>query len=373
MSREERKTAQIWASIEKMQKKEEDNMNHSDNSSSDRQAKRKKGRKKDRKRDSLDDDASTALTMHKSDCQSWRTNPFVPPTKKWRSRWEHNHPRPSPTIDTMASPTKQEPADVVAPPQIDTTMDSEPTPPAPCVAPAKASTPSMPTTVQHLSQEPDPEDDEEEEGLVKEDDIEPAPVQATPEPTNVPIVERSVEDDKAIDECKVDTLAAEAPPSVVAVPTAAVAPPSLHVDEPEPAPLPVASPSVSKSSRSPSVDDSVRSPSTSAERPRLLSEMNAIGSRRKRKSLWDVGDPRLGHERTHDLAPSWQNFASPPLNAPASSSSSSSSSFHAPSSGSASSRRYQPYIQPRGRSWNNSSATPPPASSSTTPSTSYTR
>ncbi|KDO25527.1 hypothetical protein SPRG_20648 [Saprolegnia parasitica CBS 223.65] len=359
MSREERKTAQIWASIEKMQKKEEDSMNHSDNSSSDRQAKRKKGRKKDRKRDSLDDDA--ALTMHKSDCQSWRTNPFVPPTKKWRSRWEHNHPRPTPTIDTMASP-KQD-AETMAPPQIDTAMDSKPTPSVPCVAPAEASTPlPLPSIGHHRSQEPDPEDDEE--GLVKEDDIEPAPVQAAPERSvmmitaNVHVVEQPV-DDKAVDEPMVDTASTEGLPSVVP-------PTSLHVDEPEPTTLPVASPSVSKSSRSPSVDDSVRSPSTSAERPRAPSEMNAIGSRRKRKSLWDVGDPRLGHERATDLVPSWQNFAS-------TSSSSSSSSFHAPSSGSASSRRYQPYIQPRGRSWNNSSATPPPSSSSTTPSSSYTR
>jgi hypothetical protein len=136
MSREERKTAQIWASIEKMQKKEStsitmDGNSHggsalsivapssSPNSSSSdvgavgvssegpSRKKSKKSKKKVREDKDCDNlssnsisssDASKVLIMHKSDSQAWRRGPFVPPKKKWVSRWEYNHPPRTNTV-----------------------------------------------------------------------------------------------------------------------------------------------------------------------------------------------------------------------------------------------------------------------------------
>ncbi|OQR86658.1 hypothetical protein ACHHYP_10312 [Achlya hypogyna] len=221
MSREERKTAQIWASIEKMQKKEEENNASSDNSSSaadSRSSKRKKTKKKDRKRDSLDDDAT--LTMHKSDCQSWRSGPFVPPKKKWCSRWAHNHPR---VQDVQVPPT---------------------------TSPRK-----------HVEN-------------------------TVPEPEPTPATE------------------------------------SVHTP-----------PALAPARSSPLRQDEDRDHVSNIERTsKAEADMNATGSRRKRKSLWDVGDPRLSQEESKEA------WAPQPWST-------------SPSQASMGARRYQPYIQPRGRSW----------------------
>ncbi|RHY17396.1 hypothetical protein DYB32_010528, partial [Aphanomyces invadans] len=107
MSREARKTAQIWASIEKMQKKE-DELSLSDNSSDKTQKQQRKKKKHKRSPSDDDDNALTgpvptgacdagnqddtchtqtkSLALHKSS-DFIRSSPFVPPRKKWVNQW----------------------------------------------------------------------------------------------------------------------------------------------------------------------------------------------------------------------------------------------------------------------------------------------
>ncbi|KAG9398435.1 hypothetical protein AC1031_014620 [Aphanomyces cochlioides] len=233
MSREARKTAQIWASIEKMQRKEEES-NLSDNSS-DKAVKRKK--KKLKKMDGEDDDDGE-LTMHKSS----EFMAFVPPRKKWVSRWENNHPK----VDVLAQQVPQENGTTSASSLVSPIVEKKPAP--------QLETPleNAPST--------------QEEGLITTEPSpqEPAIVAPVSEPSHS-ISQETTE---------------EVPPAV---------------QEPEPAPSSASDISEPVSAPAPRQTESpprMEAPSQPEAPPQEI-RMNVLGSRRKRKSLWDVGDPRL--------------------------------------------------------------------------------
>ncbi|OQS05618.1 hypothetical protein THRCLA_20568 [Thraustotheca clavata] len=397
MSREERKTAQIWASIEKMQRKEEDNQGSSDASGSDRQSKRKRIKKKSKRDDE-------ALTMHKSDCQSWRS--FVPPKKKWVSMWEHNHPRVA-IVDTVsdvkeADLTSPKEVDKARVPQILTTMETEQTSAVSNVPTGTASVPDPMPIVQEekkslkvVVSEDEPMDGEVVENttvnsppVVQTESpakaTEPTTTTTTPATSDVksPREEKvkptgTISPHSATSPKEQEQTIKETPPVAEETkqparqsPTAkAASKPTIkqtegsHVLSPQVSPSPTKSSparstspaemqptestSSNRSKTSPRAESSKKSSpdrqkSDSTKEEPFVGEMNALGSRRKRKSLWDVGDPRLGNDDAKDIVPTWQTWIT--------STGGSTSSYHSYNSNS-NSRRYQPYIQPRGRSW----------------------
>ncbi|CAK4648192.1 hypothetical protein LEN26_004301 [Aphanomyces euteiches] len=296
MSREARKTAQIWASIEKMQKKEEES-NLSDNSS-DKAVKRKK--KKLKKMDGEDDDDGE-LTMHKSS----EFKAFVPPRKKWVSRWENNHPK----VDVLAQQVPQENGTTSASSLVSPIVEKKPAP--------QLETPleNAPST-------------QEEEGLITTEPSpqEPAVVAPVSEPSHS-VSQETTE---------------EVPPVV---------------QEPEPAPSSASDTSEPVSAPAPRQTES---PPRMEAPPQEEIRMNVLGSRRKRKSLWDVGDPRLD-DTNNSRNPHRRDYRS--ASADNRNHNSSNRAFHSSSfqhGGSGqynNSRRYQPFLKPR-------EPPPPPRSSS---------
>ncbi|ETV65345.1 hypothetical protein H257_17883 [Aphanomyces astaci] len=352
MSREARKTAQIWASIEKMQKKE-DELSLSDNSS-DKTLKQQRKKKKHKQSPSDDDTPSTGpgkvaatneptslgnnestyhtsmLTLHKSS-EFMRSSPFVPPRKKWVSRWETHHhqgPQGSHSEAEVARLGHDEEPLTIAPDNsssVPTSTTSSATlvvgtddamgevltstsPPAsstqhlvsPHHAPSSQLThpphldhhaTSAATTVPTIEL-PAPPLPQESQGILHP----PSAVKGTipnSRPTFQGILPHETEAEEGEYTANSPTNAAVAPQVVVDLGSTDLSPRG-PIDSIVAAPS-VASSRVQQEEHVPiEGSDGIVPKEISPSAPVVASPvMNALGSRRKRKSLWDVGDPRV--------------------------------------------------------------------------------
>ncbi|RHY97031.1 hypothetical protein DYB37_008321 [Aphanomyces astaci] len=351
MSREARKTAQIWASIEKMQKKE-DELSLSDNSS-DKTLKQQRKKKKHKQSPSDDDTPSTGpgkvaatneptslgnnestyhtsmLTLHKSS-EFMRSSPFVPPRKKWVSRWETHHhqgPQGSHSEAEVARLGHDEEPLTIAPDNsssVPTSTTSSATlvvgtddamgevltstsPPAsstqhlvsPHHAPSSQLThpphldhhaTSAATTVPTIEL-PAPPLPQESQGILHP----PSAVKGTipnSRPTSQGILPHETEAEEGEYTANSPTNSA-VPPQVVVDLGSTDLSPRGPIDSIVAAPS-VASSRVQQEEHVPiEGSDGIVPKEISPSAPVVASPvMNALGSRRKRKSLWDVGDPR---------------------------------------------------------------------------------
>ncbi|ETV92286.1 hypothetical protein H310_13347 [Aphanomyces invadans] len=337
MSREARKTAQIWASIEKMQKKE-DELSLSDNSSDKTQKQQRKKKKHKRSPSDDDDNALTgpvptgacdagnqddtchtqtkSLALHKSS-DFIRSSPFVPPRKKWVNQWTTHL---GPKVRNQDEEVCSSKPDIV--PSVSTASSSShhhtsgvPTSPRP-----RAHNDETPGSASHgVSALVSPHHAGQSIQAPRLDHLVASATVPTVLPTSPRVhagvtvatlaVAQAVPPLKE-DEAEEGEYTASPPrPSptdtgttIAALALKAPVPDSTRLHQP---PVPPLTPSPIRqqegsviSAHTPDNGSSKEhAPSTTTPAPPASPVMNALGSRRKRKSLWDVGDPRVDDGR----------------------------------------------------------------------------